>query len=382
MKTSDTVKPKLKTYKISDRCNAAVFEKVGEDIKLMNFSLPERIERKAALVKVRFSTICGSDLHTISGRRTEPTPLILGHEIVGEIVETGDDLVYDGYGEKLNIGDRISWTIMASCGECFFCRNNLPQKCVKLKKYGHTSIEDQDVKSPLLGGYGEYVYILPGTTVFKVPENLSDEIAAPANCALSTVMNAVETISIRKGDIVLIQGGGLLGLNACALASEAGADEIILTDILDSRLETAKKFGATKTLNIKDVDLKEFAMLIDVVTGKRGADVCIEVCGAKTAPQQAVEALRTGGRYLIAGLVTPGSILDIDANQVTRKCLTIKGIHNYRPDHLGMSLKFLEKNYRKYPFEEIVKLSYPLDEINQAVKTASTGEYIRVGIKL
>ena len=251
MKTSDTVKPELKTYKISDRCNAAVFEKVGEDIKLKSFTLPERIERKAALVKVRFSTICGSDLHTISGRRTEPTPLILGHEIVGEIVETGADLVYDGYGEKLNIGDRISWTIMASCGECFFCRNNLPQKCVKLKKYGHTSIEDQDVKSPLLGGYGEYVYILPGTTVFKVPENLSDEIAAPANCALSTVMNAVETISIRKGDIVLIQGGGLLGLNACALASEAGADEIILTDILDSRLETAKKFGAYKNTEYK-----------------------------------------------------------------------------------------------------------------------------------
>ena len=381
METADAGKLDLKTVSIPKVINAAVFEKTGNEIVLKQFSLPEKIENKAALVKVKFSTICGSDLHTISGRRNEPTPLILGHEIIGEIVMLGEDLVYDGYGEKLNIGDRISWTIMASCGDCFFCRNNLPQKCINLKKYGHTSINDKDVKSALLGGYGEYVYIIPGTTVFKVPENVSDEIAAPANCALSTVMNAVETIGIKQGDIVLIQGGGLLGLNACALASEAGADEIILTDILDSRLEMAKRFGATKTLNIKDIDLKEFSMLIDVVTGKKGVDVAIEVCGARSAPVQAVETLRTGGRYLIAGMVTPGAILDIDANNITRKCLTVKGIHNYRPEHLGLSLKFLENNCNKYPFDEIVKKSYSLNEINEAVETAGSGEYIRVGIK-
>ncbi len=269
MKTADAGKLLLENINIPKTGKAAVFNKVGEDISLKDFSLPEKIENKAALVKVRFSTICGSDLHTISGRRVEPTPLILGHEIIGDIVKLGDDLVYDGQGEKLEIGDRISWTIMASCGDCYFCRNNLPQKCVDLKKYGHTSIDDKDVKSSLLGGYGEYVYIIPGTTVYKVPENISDEIAAPANCALSTVMNAVETIGINQGDIVLIQGGGLLGLNACAIAKEAGAAEIILTDIIDSRLELAKKFGATKTLNIKDIDLKEFSMLLDVVTNKK-----------------------------------------------------------------------------------------------------------------
>ena len=381
METADVAKMSVKTSDIPKVCKAAVFENVGEEIYLKDFSVPEKIESKAALVRVRFSTICGSDLHTISGRRVEPTPLILGHEITGDIVKLGSDLVYDGFGQKLEIGDRVSWTIMASCGDCFFCRNNLPQKCTSLKKYGHTSINDKKIKSPLLGGYGEYVYILPGTTVFKVPDNVSDEIAAPANCALSTVMNAAETIGIKRGDRVLIQGGGLLGLNACAIASEAGAEEIILTDIIDSRLEMAKRFGATKTLNIKDIDLKEFAMLMDVVTGKKGVDVAIEVCGARSAPLQAVEALRTGGRYLIAGMVTPGSVMDIDANQVTRKCLTIKGIHNYRPEHLGMSLRFLENTCDKYPFEEIVKISFPLSAINEAVRTAGTGEYIRVGIK-
>lgn len=381
MDTIEVLKVKPDISDVPRFSKAAVFENVGEEITIKNFTIPEKIEKKGAVVKVKFSTICGSDLHTISGRRIEPTPLILGHEIVGEIVLLGEGLVYDGFGEKLNTGDRISWTIMASCGECFFCRNNLPQKCLKLKKYGHTSINDKNVKSPLLGGYGEYVYILPGTTVFKVPESLSDEIAAPANCALSTVINAVETIGIKKGDIVLVQGGGLLGLNACSLAKEAGAGEIILTDILDSRLSMGKRFGATKTINIRDIDDKEFTMLLDVITEKKGVDVAIEVCGAKNAPLQAIKSLRIGGKYLIAGMVTPGSILDIDANQITRKCLTIKGIHNYRPEHLGMALKFLENNYEKYPFNEIVKVSYPLSEINEAVKTAGSGEYIRVGIR-
>ena len=381
MNTIDAQEVSTKTFNVPKVIKAAVFEKVGEEIALKNFLIPNKIEKKAALVKVKFSTICGSDLHTISGRRVEPTPLILGHEIVGIIEKLGDELVYDGFGEKLEVGDRISWTIMASCGDCFYCRNNLPQKCVNLKKYGHTSINDKKVESPLLGGYGEYVYIIPGTTVFKVPDSISDEIAAPANCALSTVMNAVETIGINEGDTVLVQGGGLLGLNACALAKEAGAKEIVLTDIMDSRLEMAKNFGATKIINIKDIDEKEFLMLIDVITEKRGIDVAIEVCGAENAPHQAVAGLRTGGKYLIAGLVTPGSILDIDANQITRKCLTIKGIHNYRPEHLGLSLKFLEKNHDKYPFNEIVKISFPLSAINEAVRTAGTGEYIRVGIK-
>ena len=364
----------------AEMCRAAVFEKVGEDIKLKSFFIPEKIDSRAALVKVRFSTICGSDLHTISGRREEPTPLILGHEITGSVEKLGKDLVYDGFGQKLEKGDRVSWTIMASCGSCFFCRNNLPQKCEKLKKYGHTSVNDKMVDSPLLGGYGEYVYIIPGTTVFRIPDSLSDQVASPANCALSTVMNAVETIGIRKGEKVLIQGGGLLGLNACAIAKEAGASEIIVTDILDSRLELARRFGATKTINIRNIDNKELSMLIDVITEKTGMDVAIEVCGAGSAPRQAVENLRTGGRYLIAGLVTPGNVLDIDANLITRKCLTIKGIHNYRPEHLGMSLRFLAENHDKYPFDEIVKISFPLSAINEAVKTAMTGEYIRVGI--
>jgi putative phosphonate catabolism associated alcohol dehydrogenase len=359
-----------------------VFYKVGRPVELREFNLPAKMEKGSALCRVLFSTICGSDLHTITGKRTEPTPLILGHEIVGEITELDENLVFDGFGNKLAVGDRISWTIMASCGECFYCKKDLPQKCIHLKKYGHASIDDKELNSGLVGGYSEYIYIMPGTTVYKVPDTLSDEIAAPANCALSTVVNAVETIGIEKGDIVMIQGAGLLGINACALAVEAGAKAVVVTDIIDERLEFARLFGAGKTYNTSKTKEDDIVKELKEMSGGFGIDVVIEVCGAKQCVGLGIKVLRTGGKYLLAGLVNPGSTLgDVDANQIIRKYITIKGIHNYKPEHLGIALKFLEKYKNKYPFHKIVSKVFDLDHINEAVTESATGKHIRVGIK-
>lgn len=366
---------------IPNTCKAAVFEEVGKKIEIREFKIPQNLEPGSALCRVMLSTICGSDLHTIYGKRKEPTPLILGHEIVGKLVALGEDVGSDGFGNQLQVGDRVSWTIMASCGKCFYCRKGFPQKCELLKKYGHTSCEDTAIHSGLVGGYSEYVYILPGTTMFKIPEGLSDEVAAPANCALSTVVNAVDTIGIERDDLVMVQGAGLLGLNAVALASEAGAKEILSTDVMQSRLQMAKRFGAARTININEhtsEELKEFAM---EASEGRGFDVVIEVCGVKEAAIQGIEVLRIGGRYLIAGLVTPGSYINIDGNKVTRNYITIKGIHNYRPEHLGKAIKFLEKNHNNYNFKSLVGEIYPLEKINEAVLAASNGDYIRVGVK-
>lgn len=362
-------------------CRAAVFEKAGQPLDVRGFDVPSELEPGSALCRVSLATICGSDLHTITGRRKEPTPLILGHEIVGEIEALGAGLDRDGFGQPLAVGDRVSWTIMAFCGRCYFCSHGLPQKCESLKKYGHTAHNDPSVRSGLLGGYADYVYILPGTAMFKVPQSLSDAVAAPANCALSTVVNAVDTIGVGKDDVVLIQGAGLLGLNAAALAREAGAREVVVSDVLDSRLGQARRFGATRVFNPRTEPLDKLKAELLELTSGRGADVAIEVCGVKDAVRQAVEVLRIGARYLIAGLVTPGSVLDVDGNVITRKCLTIRGIHNYRPEHLGQALRFLERNHRKYPYADLVKATYPLAEINEAVKVADTGAHIRVGIR-
>ena len=359
-------------------CRAAVFSGAGKPLTIQQFAIPQSIESGAALCRIRLSTICGSDLHTISGKRKEPTPIILGHEIIGDIVALGDGLVADGFGHKLRVGDRVSWSIMASCANCFYCQLDLPQKCVHLRKYGHTGLNEPP---GLTGGYAEYIYLFPGTAIFRVPDPVSDEIATPANCALSTAMNAVETIGVERGETVLIQGAGSLGLNLIAVVAEAGAQEIIVTDINQKRLELASRFGADLCINIGESSGEKTLSQIRSQTGGFGVDVAFEVCGARVAVAQAVEALRIGGRYLIAGLVTPGNDLGVDGNQITRKCLTMKGIHNYRPYHLGQALRFLEQRCGKFPYSELVGNIFPLAKINDAIRVASSGEYIRVAVR-
>ena len=359
-------------------CNAAVFHKPGEPLAIQQFEVPRNTERGAALCRVRMSTICGSDLHTIGGRRKEPTPIILGHEIIGDVVALGDGLDRDGFGDRLNVGDRVTWSIMASCGDCFYCNRHLPQKCERLRKYGHSSCSEWP---HLTGGYAEYIYLFPGTAIFRIPEAVSDAVATPANCALSTVINAAETIGLNEGETILVQGAGLLGINLVALAADAGAKKVFVTDVNPRRLELAAEFGADRCINVGDLGDEEVLSIIRKETSGRGVDVAFEVCGAVAAIDQAIQALRIGGRYLIAGMVTPGSNLHIDGNQVTRKCLTIKGVHNYRPEHLGKAIQFLEKYSEQAPYTGLIGHTFALTEINDAIQAAASGKYVRVAIR-
>lgn len=365
------------TVSIPKTSQAAVFSEVGKPLATERFDLPERLQPGAMICKVRMSTICGSDLHTIFGRRVEPTPLILGHEILGEIVSMGSQSLQNGNAHPLMVGDRVTWSIMASCGTCFYCRKSLPQKCTSLLKYGHTCCR----QAPhLTGGYAEHICLMPGTAVYRVPDCLSDEIATPANCALSTMVNAVEAILLAAGETVLIQGAGMLGLNLIALCKEAGAANVIVTDVGPERLALASRFGADACYNPAEWEADELVAAIRDHSGGKGIDVAFEVCGNPAVVDQAIKTLRIGGRYLIAGLVTPGSDLGIDGNQLARNYLTIKGIHNYHPDHLSQGLAFLEKHSHKYPFAELVGAHYPLSEINEAIRVAASGEHIRVAI--
>ena len=140
------------------------------------------------LVQVSLATaICGSDLHTFTGRRTAPVPCVLGHEAVGRIAAPTQ--VCDAYGEPLHEGDRVTWSIMAACGACEYCNErNLPQKCERLFKYGHA----QSVAPHFLnGGFAEGVCLRPGTAIYRIPDAVSDIEAAPLNCALSTVLGGL-----------------------------------------------------------------------------------------------------------------------------------------------------------------------------------------------
>ncbi len=362
---------------LPETCLAAVFEAPNTPMRLARVAVPRDLPPGAVLCRVRLSTICGSDLHTTSGRRIEPAPSILGHESVGEVVALGEGARYWS-GAPLHLGDRVSWTIMASCGACSFCSRALPQKCVHLKKYGHLPLT---VWPGLTGGYAEYIYLFPGTGIFAAPPNLDDAVVAPANCALATVVCAIETIGgVSPGESVLICGAGLLGTYLAALAKEAGARIVMVADADAARAQNILRFGAD-TVFSQTVEPDAVANWARETCGEDGVDAAFEVCGDPRAASAALESLRIGGRLLVAGLVSPGSVFPLDGNLLTRRYLTVRGIHNYHPAHLGKGLDFLASTAEKYPYHTLVSPVLDLADIGQAFELAGRRGSVRVAIR-
>lgn len=199
---------------------AAVYEAPNTSFVLKKFPL-RPVKRGEVLVRVSMSTICRSDIHSYEGRRPNPCPGILGHEIIGVIEEIGEDVERDMRRDPLNIGDRITWSEYFFDGQCYYREiHDMPQKCHGLRKYGH---DLATVDPHFLGGFAEYCYILPGTWILKLPPDLSDEEATPLNCGVATMASVTEAAAIGLGDTVVIQGLGLLGLRRCPGRAARGA---------------------------------------------------------------------------------------------------------------------------------------------------------------
>lgn len=336
------------------------------------------------------SALCTSDLHTHAGRRSTPTPTVLGHETVGTIDAFGPEApTQDFLGQPLRLGDRVSWSVAASCGACYFCTNGLPQKCAELFKYGHRAI---DRESLFVGGLADVVMLVPGTSVFRVPEGLPDEIAACANCATATAAavlrtaaevfapgtTACEPLGALRGKTILILGGGPLGLTACAMAQAAGASEILLSDPDPAGRERARSFGAGHVYSADEVEL---ARGVADRTGGRGADIVLELAGVASSVQASLLHGRIGAAVILAGTVLPTPSVPLDPERVVRRMLTIRGVHNYAPGDLGEALVFLAGPGRSYPFASLIGRTFGLDEVDLAFAHAHAHRGQRVMVR-
>src|SRR5215831_15420629 len=184
---------------------AAVFEGAGQPFSVRDLPLPAP-PPGGAIVRVTMATVCGSDVHSWMGRRPNPAPGILGHEMVGVVAALGDPPPADLEGEPLRAGERVTWSEYVACWRCERClRLELPQKCRRLRKYGHESIDEPP---GLLGGFAEYCHLLPGTPVLRIPHAVSDADAVTVNCAGATMAAVVEAAEVAPGDCVVIQGLG------------------------------------------------------------------------------------------------------------------------------------------------------------------------------
>ncbi|MGD9090724.1 MAG: zinc-binding dehydrogenase [Desulfobacterales bacterium] len=356
---------------------AAVMHAPRQNLSLQHYPLPD-VARDCILVKVTCCTICGSDVHTWTGRRDSAVPIILGHEIVGTIAAKGKAVTHDCADQPLAVGDRISWTLMDSCGKCYYCRQKgLMMKCRHLKKYGHDSCE---APPHFVGGFAEYCYLTPGTCVIKLPESVSDEQAAPANCALATVVAGWEAAAIRPLENVWIQGAGALGIYAAALATHYGCGKIVVSDVLDHRLEFVRSFGATDTLNTRHMTDSDTVAAVRHLTDGLGVDCVLEVAGSPGLIEVGLQSLRIGGRLIEIGNSFPDARFSYDACDLVWRRLTLTGLHNYDTRHLRMGIDFLAAANDQFPFDKLVTHRFELAEINAALQIAASGEAIRVAV--
>jgi len=354
-----------------------VFTEAGQPLQQRELPLPP-VSQGQVLIRIRLTTLCGSDLHSHAGHRSTPAPIILGHESIGTVCQLADDPPrLDAAGQPLAPGDRVTWCLVEHCGQCFFCQHGLPQKCTSLIKYGHRRLTDSD---PLSGGLATHCRLGPRSSLFRLPDTVSDLVACPANCATATAAAACRTAGPLSGLTVLVQGCGLLGLTTAAMARAAGAQTVIVTDTKAERLAMAEAFGASDTVCLMDAAHQLEPLVRDVSQG-RGADVIFEMSGAPQAISSGLKLLRIGGSYIWVGSVFPSDAVPISAEDIVRSMIRIEGVHNYRPQDLQQGLEFLEHYGTHFPFASLISHTFPLEQSDEAFAFAARHSVFRVAIR-
>lgn len=361
---------------LSSTTLAAVFHGPDEPLELDQLPTPEP-QAGEALVRIECCTICGSDLHTVAGKRKEPTPTILGHEIIGVVEAVGSPRMCDLEGTELTPGERVTWSVAVSCGACDRCRQGLPQKCRSLTKYGHELCEGHGALS---GGLAERILLRPGTAVVKLPFDLPAEVICPVSCATATVAAAYRVSRSVEGRTVLILGAGMLGLTAAAMAETMNAERVIVCDVDPARLSQVKQFGADDTVEwVANSD--QLRERLQQASGRDSFDLILELSGSPDAVDAAIQLAGVGGEVVLVGSVMKSQSVSIDPESVVRRCLSMHGVHNYAPEDLRTAVKFLIANHSHYPFAELVRDSYQLADINLAIETALQERPVRVAIR-
>ncbi len=354
------------------------FNGSGQPLVILEHNIPTLSEGEI-LVRNRYTTLCGSDIHTYCGVRQEACPSVLGHEIVGEVVEISNSHSgKDDNGEIIKPGDVITWSIFSSDPQSIFAQEGIPQKGTNLFKYGHAKITEEDA---FHGGLAEYCVLRRNTGILKIPESMPLSIAATLNCAIATVAAALRMAGDLTGKNVAIFGMGLLGVACVAMCKEAGATWVGAADIADERLSYAKNFGADHPLNLLQHSVEDTDTLKNMFV-KKGVDVVFDMSGSPDAMELGMDILAIGGCAVWVGAVFKNRKVGIDAEKVIRNLHTIKGIHNYNFDDFKYALDFLEKSWKKYPFDTVVEKEFDLADAEQAFEYAISHKPLRVGIRI
>ncbi|NWA62311.1 L-threonine 3-dehydrogenase [Pantoea sp. B9002] len=303
------------------------------------------------LIKIRKTAICGTDVHIYNwddwSRKTIPVPMITGHEYVGEVVGMGQEV------KGFAVGDRVSGEGHITCGHCRNCRAGRTHLCRNTVGVG---VNRQ-------GCFAEYL-VIPAFNAFKIPDNISDELAAIFDPFGNAVHTALSFDLV--GEDVLISGAGPIGIMAAAVCKHVGARHVVITDINDYRLDLARKMGVTRAVNVAQENLRGVMAELGMT---EGFDVGLEMSGAPPAFRTLLEVMNHGGRIALLG-IPPGE-MSIDWNQVIFKGLFIKGIYGREMFETWYKMAALIQS--GLDLTPIITHRYHIDEFQQGFEEMRSG---------
>jgi len=310
-----------------------------------------------ALIRIKACGICPTDVRSYTGlRKSASFPRTLGHEWVGEIVEMGDN--FHGF----NVGDRVAANWRAICGDCYYCRRGIFNYCLNMQR------------DKVRGGFYEYGVSI-ASNLRLIPDDVSYEEAAFAE-PLACCTNGNQESRITVGDDVVIIGAGPIGLLHVQLAKHKGA-RVIVSELIESRLEVAKELGADDTVCPSKEDAIERVMEL---TEGRGANAVIVAIGTPEASQTGIDMAGICGSVNFFAGMYPSAEIPLDPNLIHYKQLVVTGSHDFTPHHFTTALKLVQ--YGIVKVKPIISHVLPLEDIASAFDIVAERRGLKVVIKM
>ena len=317
-----------------------------EDVPIPEFGIND------VLIKINRTGICGTDLHIYNwdewAQKTIPVPMVVGHEFVGEIVETGSNVA------DFKVGDIVSGEGHVVCGRCRNCFAGRRHLCADTKGIG--------VNRP--GAFAEYIS-LPMTNVWKHAAGINLDMAALFDPFGNAVHTALSFPVL--GEDVLITGAGPIGIMAVAICQYAGARSIVITDVNPYRLELAKIMGATRCVNVLEEKLEDIQSELHI---REGFDVGLEMSGNPDAFRSLLANMCHGGKIAMLGI--PADEIAIDWNTVVFNMLTIKGIYGREMYETWYKMTVMLEG--GLDISSVLTHRFPVDEFQQAFDIMNSGQ--------
>ncbi len=305
---------------------------------------------------VRAAGICGTDLHIYHDEFPTRPPVVMGHEVAGQVVELGAGVT------RVAVGDRVtSETYFSTCGVCRFCRAGQPNLCLERRSIG----------SAVNGGFTRYL-VVPERNLHHLPDGIDDGAGALTEPLACVVHGALEMPSLTPGDLAVVAGPGAIGLLTLQVVKAGGARTVVLGTNADAgRLALARELGADHVVNVQQEDPTPLVM--DLGAGF-GADIVYECSGAGPAAQQLLSLVRRRGQYAQIGLFSAPVAWDL--NQICYKELRVTGSNASVPSAWDRALRLMETGQVKTG--PLISHVFALDDWRQAFDTFERRE----GVKL